>query len=360
MRRAERAARQWSQSDVVAVLCQHRELLDDGHLPVQVGFITHIQLERKEDGIHRPFLHVSRVRHRDRFACPSRAPRRRVVARLGRCALHFAAQTSLVRVGSARARRRGTGPLIRAVDAQALVGAGQAAGSLTVGLVLPWLAQLTRAQVDIGCHRAQAAGRLLDTACRRVETSLGRRALAGAGEVSGGRVESLAARQRRRRALRAVRAGLAGDARLLALAGLVLAGDASVAEGSARGVRNEAGRAVSAVSWVGAPRNRVGLPRSARLARRAAILAAVWVERAGAARRERLPQARRSFCRTRAAAWTIAALARLDALAQLARRARGAAGASLVRVVAPGCTRNTICLREADDPDGQGCAGRTA
>eukprot|EP00964_Phaeocystis_antarctica_P061664 scaffold36864_cov63-Phaeocystis_antarctica.AAC.2 len=117
--------------------------------------------------------------------------------------------------------------------------------------------------------------------------------------------------------------------------------------------------AVSTVGWVGAPRNRIGLPRSARLARRAAVLAAVWVERAGGAQRERLPQARRSFCRTRAAAWTVAALGRADVLAQLARRASQAACASLVRVVGTGCARNAACLHQAGDADGEVCTGRT-
>eukprot|EP00964_Phaeocystis_antarctica_P120970 scaffold84692_cov66-Phaeocystis_antarctica.AAC.9 len=119
-----------------------------------------------------------------------------------------------------------------------------------------------------------------------------------------------------------------------------------------------AGRTVSAVCWFRAPRNRVGLPRSARLARRVAILAAVWVERAGGARCEGLPQARRSLCRTRAAAWTVAALDRPDVLAQFPRRARGAACASVVRVVGPGLARKAACLRQAGDPDGQVCSGR--
>eukprot|EP00964_Phaeocystis_antarctica_P089735 scaffold57308_cov59-Phaeocystis_antarctica.AAC.1 len=154
-------------------------------------------------------------------------------------------------------------------------------------------------------------------------------------------------------------AGATRLAGLLALVSLVLAGGASVAEGSARGGRNETGGAVSTVGWVGAPSNRTGLPRSARLARRAVFLADVWVERAGGARREGLPQARCSFCRTRATAWTVAALGRADVLAQLAHWALQAACASLVRVVGTGCARNAACLHQAGDADGKVCPGRT-
>eukprot|EP00964_Phaeocystis_antarctica_P025895 scaffold14560_cov60-Phaeocystis_antarctica.AAC.6 len=241
---------------------------------------------------------------------------------------------------------------------------GRYGARLTCLLAFPALkaARLTlvaRTHHRAGRDRAGAALGLFGAARRCIKAWVSLRALAGAAEVDGAGIRALRARQRRAGTLWAERSGLAGNAGLLALAGLVLARGAFVTEGSARGGRNEAGRAVSAVGWVGAPRNRIGLSRSARLARRAAILAAVWVERAGGARRERLPQARRSFSRTRATAWTVAALGRADVLAQLARRARQAACASLVRVVGTGCARNAACLHQAGDPDGKVCSGRT-
>eukprot|EP00964_Phaeocystis_antarctica_P033658 scaffold19084_cov64-Phaeocystis_antarctica.AAC.1 len=147
----------------------------------------------------------------------------------GHCSGFLDPVGAFVRVGSARARRRGTGPLIWAVDPQAPTVTGRAARSLTVGLVLPWLAQLTRAHVDIGCHRARAAGSLLDTACRRVKTSLGRRALLGAGEVGGVRVAALLARQRRACALGAERAWSAWLTSGLGLVPLECAGPAPIA-----------------------------------------------------------------------------------------------------------------------------------
>eukprot|EP00964_Phaeocystis_antarctica_P011139 scaffold6125_cov69-Phaeocystis_antarctica.AAC.3 len=84
--------------------------------------------------------------------------------------------------------------------------ARDACRGVVVGLVASWHAQLARAHADAWCKRARVAGRLLGAACRRVETSLGRRALVGAGEVGPIRVRALAARQWRRRALRTVRA----------------------------------------------------------------------------------------------------------------------------------------------------------
>ena len=70
-------------------------------------------------------------------------------------------------------------------------------------------------------------------------------------------------------------------------------------------------------------------------------------------------QTRRSFCRARPTAWTLAALGRAGILAQLARWARQAACASLIRVVGPGRARNAACLRQAGDPDGKVRTGRT-
>eukprot|EP00964_Phaeocystis_antarctica_P055728 scaffold32801_cov66-Phaeocystis_antarctica.AAC.2 len=258
-------------------------------------------------------------------------------------------EVGCVRIRACLARQRGRRAL-RAVRAGRARPAHQLARR---GLEGAGLALETRAHACVGRDRAGAARRLPGATGWRKVAHVSLSALIGAGEAGGAGVCALSARQRRAGTLRAVRAGLAGNARLLALAGLVLAGGAFVAEGSARGGRNESGRATSTVGWVGAPSNRTGLPRSARLARRAAILTAVWVERASGARRERLPQARRSFCRTRATAWTVAALGRADVLAQLARRARQAACASLVRVVGSGCARNAACLHQTGDPDGK-------
>eukprot|EP00964_Phaeocystis_antarctica_P008470 scaffold4571_cov72-Phaeocystis_antarctica.AAC.1 len=92
------------------------------------------------------------------------------------------------------------------IDTQALVGTGQAAGVLEVGLERPWIAQLARTHVDVWCKRARVAGRLLGAACRCVKARVSRRALIGTGKVGPIRVRALAARQWRRRALRAVRA----------------------------------------------------------------------------------------------------------------------------------------------------------
>eukprot|EP00964_Phaeocystis_antarctica_P030642 scaffold17321_cov70-Phaeocystis_antarctica.AAC.3 len=283
------------------------------------------------------------------------AARRRKVALARRCALVSAGEVGGVGVRALLARQRRAG-------ARRAIGAGLAGNARLLalaGLVLAGRAPDARGHARVWRDGAGAAHRLpCATGWRKV--ALGsRRAFRLNCEVGGVGVRARLARQRCAGALGAVRARLAGDARLLALAGLVLASGAPVAEGSARGGRNEAGGAVPTVGWVVAPTNRIGLPRSARLARRAVVLAAVWVERAGGARRERLPQARRSFCRTRAAAWTVAAHGRLDVLAQLARRAGGAARASLVRVVGPGRARNAACLHQAGDPDWQVCSGRT-
>eukprot|EP00964_Phaeocystis_antarctica_P000347 scaffold185_cov64-Phaeocystis_antarctica.AAC.4 len=209
---------------------------------------------------------------------------------------------------------------------------------------------------------AEAPGRArrgCDASCLGVEAWRGILAVAEA-------TQSTAAPERASRARHCGRClsgahGASGalEARLLALVGLVRAGLALVARALAGAWLGSAGRTFPAVGWVGAPRNRVGLPQSARLAGRAAILTAVWVERAGGARCERLPQARRSFCRARATAGTVAAPDRADVLTQFARRARQAACASLVRVVGPGCARNAACLQQAGDADGEVCTGST-
>eukprot|EP00964_Phaeocystis_antarctica_P040353 scaffold23068_cov70-Phaeocystis_antarctica.AAC.4 len=278
----------------------------------------------------------------------------RKVARLGLGALAGAGEAGGAGVCALRARQRRAGAL-GAVRAGL---AGDAHLLALVGLVLACRAPDARGRGRVWRDRAGAALGLHCAARRRKVAHVGLGALVGAGKVGGDGERARRARQRGTGTLGAVRAGLAGDARLLARVGLVLSGGASVTEGSGRGGRNEAGRAVPAVGWVGAPRDRIGLPSSARLARRAAILAAVWVEHAGGARRERLPQARRSFCRTGATAWTVAAYGRLDVLAQLARRTRQAACASFVRVVCPGCARNAACLHQAGDPDREVRSGR--
>eukprot|EP00964_Phaeocystis_antarctica_P004983 scaffold2716_cov64-Phaeocystis_antarctica.AAC.8 len=248
-------------------------------------------------------------------------------------------QHRLVLVGAGLARQRGRCAL-RAVRAGRARPAHQLARR---GLEGAGLALDTRAHACVGCDRAGAALGLLGAARWRVVAQPGRCALLDDREAGGGRVRALRARQCRTGTRWAERAGPAGNARPLALAGLIRACRAPVTEGSARGGCNEAGRAFSAVGWVGAPRNRIGLPRSACLARRAAILTAVWVERAGRAWRERLPQARRSLCRTKATGWT----------------ARQAACASLGRVVSPGCARNAAILHQAGDADREMCTGRT-
>eukprot|EP00964_Phaeocystis_antarctica_P023483 scaffold13128_cov76-Phaeocystis_antarctica.AAC.3 len=283
------------------------------------------------------------------------AARGRVEARLGRVALRGAAEVGTIRVRALLAWQR----CACAKRAEVPRLAGDARLLALVGLVPACRAPDARGHARVWRDRARTAPGLPCAARWRVVALGSRRALRISCEVSGVGVRAFLARQRRAGALRAVRPGLAGDARLLALTGLVLAGGAPVAEGSARGGRNETGRAVSAVGWVRAPRNRIGLPRSARLARHAAILAAVWVERAGGARRKRLPQARRSLCRTRAPAWTVAALGRADVLAQLARRAGHAACASFVRVEGTGCARNAACLYQPGDADGEVCPSRT-
>eukprot|EP00964_Phaeocystis_antarctica_P142534 scaffold107811_cov66-Phaeocystis_antarctica.AAC.3 len=220
------------------------------------------------------------------------AARRREVARV----LGSGAKVGPVGVCAlaARQRRRRALRAVRARHAHVALSSARRVHKLARG------ALVTLGLLAARLHGTRAARRLLGAARRRKVARLGVRALAGAVEVGGV--------GRRAGALGAVRAGLAGDARLLALVGLVLAGGAPFTEVSARSGRNIAGGAVPAVGWVGAPRDRVGLPRSARLARRAAIMCAIWVERAGRARRERLPQARRSFCRAETTAWAVAAL----------------------------------------------------
>eukprot|EP00964_Phaeocystis_antarctica_P061508 scaffold36779_cov71-Phaeocystis_antarctica.AAC.1 len=279
--------------------------------------------------------------------CLLRAARRREVARAGSRAVGSGAK-----VGHVGRCRRALWA-VRARHAHVTLGLARLVHELARA------ALVTHGLLVQRLHGTRAARRLLGASGWRKVARVGLRALTGAAEVGGARVRALLARQRRASALRAVRARLAGDARLLALVCLVLARGAFDTKGSARGGRNEAGRAVSAVGWFGAPRNRICLARSASLARRAAILTAVWVERAGEARRERLAQARRSLCRTMATTWTVAAHGRFDAFAQFSHRACGATCASFVRVVGPGCARNAAIVHQAGDADRKVCSGRT-
>eukprot|EP00964_Phaeocystis_antarctica_P008196 scaffold4416_cov65-Phaeocystis_antarctica.AAC.4 len=147
--------------------------------------------------------------------------------------------------------------------------AGRGAG---FGLECPWLAQIARAHVDDGCHRARVAGRLLGAACRCVETRGSRRALRGVAEVGPIRVRALLARQRRARAKRAEVSRLAGNARLLALVGLVRAGFALVARAHLGAGRDGAG---AALDLLRAARRRGVTGRCA---------GAQWAVRAGLAR----------------------------------------------------------------------------
>eukprot|EP00964_Phaeocystis_antarctica_P008197 scaffold4416_cov65-Phaeocystis_antarctica.AAC.5 len=91
-----------------------------------------------------------------------------------------------------------------------------------VGLVLACRALVARALAGAESNGAGAAGRLHGASRWREVARGGLRALAAAGEVGGAGVRAFLARQRCAGTLRAVRAGLAGDARVLALVGVVL------------------------------------------------------------------------------------------------------------------------------------------
>eukprot|EP00964_Phaeocystis_antarctica_P013419 scaffold7352_cov55-Phaeocystis_antarctica.AAC.3 len=95
----------------------------------------------------------------------------------------------------------------------------------------------------LSCDRAGAAGPRCGATRGRVEARLGRVALRGAAEIGKIRVRALLARQWRAGAKRAEVTGLAGEARLLALAGLVRAGRALVARSLPRDELNGAGAA---------------------------------------------------------------------------------------------------------------------
>eukprot|EP00964_Phaeocystis_antarctica_P026288 scaffold14805_cov68-Phaeocystis_antarctica.AAC.4 len=144
-------------------------------------------------------------------------------------------QHRLVLVAACLARQRGR----RALRA---VRAGRA------GLALE-----TNTHARVECDCAGAAGRLLGAARWRKVARVGIGALVGAGEASGDGVRALRARQRRAGTLGAVRARLAGDARLLAFALLVRACRALVARALAGVGLDGAG---AALGLLGAARRR--------------------------------------------------------------------------------------------------------
>eukprot|EP00964_Phaeocystis_antarctica_P007754 scaffold4174_cov66-Phaeocystis_antarctica.AAC.2 len=149
----------------------------------------------------------------------------RPLALVGLRALTAAGEVSGAGVRALRARQRRAGTLW-AVRARL---AGDAPFLALVGLVRTCCAPVARTLACDGLDGAGAAGRLLRAARRRKASLVRWRALTGDREVGGDRVRTLRARQRRAGALGAERAGLAGNARLLALAGLVRACRALVA-----------------------------------------------------------------------------------------------------------------------------------
>eukprot|EP00964_Phaeocystis_antarctica_P005000 scaffold2722_cov64-Phaeocystis_antarctica.AAC.1 len=177
------------------------------------------------------------------------AARRRGVARGGLRAPTAAGEVggAGVRAFSARQRRAGTRWTVRA---------GHASSTLLfalVGLVRTGCASVARTLACDGLDGAGAAGRLLRAARRRKASLVRWRALTGDRQVGGDRVRALRARQRRAGARWAERAGLAGDARLFALAGLVRACLALVAGALLREGLDVAG---AALGLLGAARRR--------------------------------------------------------------------------------------------------------
>eukprot|EP00964_Phaeocystis_antarctica_P072930 scaffold44705_cov70-Phaeocystis_antarctica.AAC.6 len=168
--------------------------------------------------------------------CLLLAARRRVVARVGLRALAGAGEVGGVGVRALLARQRRAGTL-------GAVRAGLAGDARLLALALlvrAGRALVAHALAGVGLDGAGAALGLLGAARRREVAHARRRALIVAGEVGGGGVRALLARQRRAGTLGAVRAGLAGDASLLALLGLVRAGFTLVARGHARVWRDRA------------------------------------------------------------------------------------------------------------------------
>eukprot|EP00964_Phaeocystis_antarctica_P031381 scaffold17764_cov66-Phaeocystis_antarctica.AAC.5 len=146
------------------------------------------------------------------------AARRREVARVGLVALVGASEVGRAGVRALHARQRRAGAR-RAVRAALARHAGLPA---LVGLVLAGLALDARAHLGARCDRAGATLGLLGAARRRVEAESGSSALVVTGEVGEIGVGARLARQRRARALGAVRASGAWLAHLLAR--LVLVG----------------------------------------------------------------------------------------------------------------------------------------
>eukprot|EP00964_Phaeocystis_antarctica_P021813 scaffold12111_cov66-Phaeocystis_antarctica.AAC.3 len=169
------------------------------------------------------------------------AARWRRVAHIGLGALVGAGEVGGdgVRALLARQRRAGALGTVRARLT------GNARLLALAGLVLACRAHDARCHARVWRDRAWAARRLLGAAGWRKVAHGRRRALVGAGKAGGAGVRALLARQRRASARRAVRAGFAGDARLLALALLVRAGRALVARGHARVWRDRARAALT-------------------------------------------------------------------------------------------------------------------
>eukprot|EP00964_Phaeocystis_antarctica_P079247 scaffold49370_cov69-Phaeocystis_antarctica.AAC.2 len=177
--------------------------------------------------------------------CPTPSCSQQCLGCMASAAYYPLAQNG-VRALSARQRRR------RALCAVRARLAGDARLLALVGLVLASRTLVARALASDGLDGAGAALGLLSAARWREVACDGLRAAAGAGEAGGDGVRALRARQRRRRALCAVRARLAGDARLLTLAGLVLTGCTLVARALAGDGLDGAGAALgllSAARW---------------------------------------------------------------------------------------------------------------
>eukprot|EP00964_Phaeocystis_antarctica_P028852 scaffold16256_cov75-Phaeocystis_antarctica.AAC.2 len=189
-----------------------------------------------------------------------RAARRREVARVGLRALASAGEASGAGVGAlpARQRRAGTLGAVRALLARL------ARRLLRLVLERAFSARRAETHARLSCDRAGPAGSWRGATRGRVEARLGRVALRCAAKVGSIRVRALLARQRSACAKRAEVAWLAGDARLLALSGLVRACLALAAPRLTGRVRKVARRAVNAISSGSATSHWVGGARRAR------------------------------------------------------------------------------------------------
>eukprot|EP00964_Phaeocystis_antarctica_P161459 scaffold133377_cov69-Phaeocystis_antarctica.AAC.2 len=162
---------------------------------------------------------------RDRAGAALRLPGAtgwRIVALGNQHAFRVSCEVSGDGVGALLAWQRRAGTL----GAERAGLAGDALLLALVGLVRACRALVARGHARVGRDRARAARRLPGATGWRVVALDGRRACRISCEVGGVGVRALLARQRRAGALGAVRAGLAGDAHLLAFALLVRAGRA--------------------------------------------------------------------------------------------------------------------------------------